>query len=406
MQSSKLHVPSLLQLFLSGLGLLTLLTFSGGMALLGTFSLVSGKMAVQQTVGLFSLAWIAGFLGLLLIPSLVYALQRLLGVNRPGFSLQQPWRVSNSLMLLWPIFLVLGEVVQQNATLSWLMLPPLQLLVVAIPLWWFVEIGCRGIHWENRQQRWGLVSFGILVSPPVIIVAELLVIGLVTVPLFTYFGSQPGALEQLNRILQRLANSQADPEVLFRVIQPYLRQPAVIAILLGVVSGLVPVIEELLKSLGLWFFVRRHLSPFEGFGAGLICGAVFALLESMTSLASPLGSGWALMAVGRLGTGMLHIITTGIMGWGLASTWSGGRYFKLAAAFLTSVVLHGIWNIFGILLGVGELAQFSASSLLGRLTTIAPFALIVLALTFFALMIGSNRRLRQEFPVPVQKNMD
>lgn len=392
MSSEKLHVPSLLQLILSGMGLLTLMPASAGLLLLGLISLSGG-----QEPGPLGLAWVSAFAALLLVPSIILALQRLMGYETRLWQVLSPRPVSLAGMLTWPLLVGAGAWIAQTPSAA-LLLPPIQLMVVVIPLWWLLEIAGHGLPSGSLQRRWGLVSFGILISPIVIITFEAVVMIVVVILVALYLSSQPGTLEQLTLLLQRLANSQANPEVLMRALRPVLQQPPIIATIIGMVAGVVPLIEELLKPLGLWFFARRKLTPAEGFTGGMLCGAIFALLESLVSLSSTLGGDWVILAVGRFGTGMLHVAAAGLMGWGLASAWSEGRYLRLAVVYLVSSALHGIWNIFGILIGVAQFAHLPDSSLFGRLSMVAPAALLFLMVILFLLLTGANRRLKSKLP--------
>ena len=100
------------------------------------------------------------------------------------------------------------------------------------------------------------------------------------------------------------------------------------------------------------------------------------------------------VVIGRLGTGLLHITTTSLVGWGLGVAWERGKYLKLGVIFFLAVSLHGIWNVFGLL--VGLVPYLTEQSLALRLGTIAPLALAVLSMTLLFIMIGTNRRLRRQ----------
>jgi RsiW-degrading membrane proteinase PrsW (M82 family) len=160
-------------------------------------------------------------------------------------------------------------------------------------------------------------------------------------------------------------------------------------------GGLIPLVEELLKPLALWLLSPR-LTPAEGFVAGLICGAAFALLETMGMLSAPVNDAWAGVVIGRLGTGLLHTVNTGLVGWGLAVAWSQERYMELGIIFLLAAGLHSIWNIFSILLGISPIFNLLGvdSGLMARLGTAAPITLGVLILTLYLLLAGFNQRLR------------
>jgi len=91
----------------------------------------------------------------------------------------------------------------------------------------------------------------------------------------------------LTLLAQRLSNAGSDPETLLRILQPVAMTPSVLISVLLMVSGVVPLIEELVKPLGLWVLVGKKLTPAQGFVGGLLCGAAFALLESLGSMPVP-----------------------------------------------------------------------------------------------------------------------
>lgn len=399
-RSSKLHVLSLLQLILSGSGILFFLTTAAGLALLSLVTVAGRSVALSQVGGIASLAWTSAAISVLLMPSAVYAALRLLGIDRSFPQVKNPLRAASILMFVWPSLILVGHQISRLDTVSWIILPPLQTFLIAIPIWWLVEMGRFSLTGTGARQTWGVLSVGLLVSPPLILIIEILLILIFGIFMFAWLASQPALLNQLTLSLQRVANSQMDPEVLLRVIRPYVSQPGVVYGLMGFSSGLVPMVEELLKPLAVWFLIARKPTPSQGFTAGLLCGAAFAFLESMGATASPMGDTWSVVMVARAGTGLLHIVTSALVGWGLAVAWSHGQYLRLAAAFLVSISLHAIWNVFGILSGVNGVASFPAESVLGRLIQITPIGLAVLVVCLFMILLGANHRLRANFADP------
>lgn len=390
-----LHWPALVQLLVSGLGMLLSLTAASGFALAGVAALAS-NLSPQEVLPFFTLAWTSGLVAFLLLPSLVLALFRLLDREPPCLRLPDSyWLASRLILFLWPALLLLGQAVSGQPVAALILLPPLQVLAVGLPLWWFVERGRRGIRQANPQCNWKILSFGLLISPPVVLLVEFILLGLLAAAFFAWAASQPAMLEELNRLAQRLANAQMDPEITLRILRPYLQKPAVIFAVLAVGGGLIPLVEELLKPLALWLLSPR-LTPAEGFVAGLICGAAFALLETMGMLSAPVNDAWAGVVIGRVGTGLLHTVNTGLVGWGLAVAWSQERYMELGIIFLLAAGLHSIWNIFSILLGISPIFNLLGvdSGLMARLGTAAPITLGVLILTLYLLLAGFNQRLR------------
>jgi hypothetical protein len=101
----------------------------------------------------------------------------------------------------------------------------------------------------------------------------------------------------------------------------------------------------------------------------------------------------------RSGTGLLHITTCGLMGWGLASAWSEQKYLRTALAFFSAVLLHGVWNTFGLLMGFIPFLGPTISAQLpvaAWMSQAAPIVLGILAIIAFSILLGLNRRLRQE----------
>ncbi len=151
-----------------------------------------------------------------------------------------------------------------------------------------------------------------------------------------------------------------NPEVLDRILTPYLQKPGVITGALLMVSGVIPFIEEIFKPLALWFLIPRKLTPREGFALGMVSGAVFALIESLGNLVNPLADMWSTVILGRLGTGLLHTLTSALVGWGIASAWTHRRVLRMLLAYLGAVALHAVWNTFALLMGFSPLVVPSA----------------------------------------------
>jgi hypothetical protein len=353
-----------------------------------------------QVLPYFSLMWVCALVCLLVAPSIVLAIMRLSGKPLPAWQWRGSFKAASWAMLAWPFAIAAGARISHSGTLDWLFLPPLQILAVALPLWWLIEFGRHGLPGSGPQRSWGILSAGLLVSPTVATIVELLVMGLVLLVFVVWFSSQPGAAEQMTLLAQRLSNAGSDPDVLMRILRPIAMTPTVLISIILVTSGLVPLIEELVKPLGLWVLVGKKLTPAQGFLFGLLSGAAFALLESLGTIATPSGQDWLAVVLGRTGTGMLHTVTTGLMGWALASTWQDGRYLRLAGTYLLAAGLHGLWNLFGVVLALptlfGTANVTGIVALLLRLGQIAPFVLMVLMMLLFSILLVSNRRLRAE----------
>jgi hypothetical protein len=184
------------------------------------------------------------------------------------------------------------------------------------------------------------------------------------------------------------------PDALIGILQPYLQRPGVVLAGLLVLSVITPLVEEFFKPLVMWFIPGRRVSEPEGFTLGLVAGGVFALLETLGSLSALTGRSelWLVLVLVRAGTGLLHIVCSGLVGWGLAAAWSRGRYLKLGGLYLLAVAIHGTWNLFAQLMSLGDwLPENSLGNILGR---VAPAIMAVLAVAILMLLFRINRYLK------------
>jgi hypothetical protein len=392
----KTHLLSIFQIALSGLGILFLLPTAAGLFVLAAASGIAPNIYAQETLSLVNLAWMALLTAVLLAPALVLALLRVF--NRPLPSFQHEGKtLSLSLLIAWPFVLAAGYALTQNERLAWLLLPPIQLAAVAIPLAWFVLRGRRGLRHLSAQQNWGTVSFSLVVTPFVTIFAELVVGGILLVGLGVWLMSDPQWMEMFFRASQRLANDQIDAQLLTRVILPLVMNPQVIVGLLVLTAGIIPLLEEFLKPLALWLLAGKRLTPAQGFSGGLVAGAMFGLYESLGLLAASAGGqDWLTLVLGRTGTGLLHTVTTALVGYGLACAWQDGRYVRLALSYFCAALLHGTWNLFGILMGLLPVGGLPELSLTEGAAQIAPLALAILSVVLMLILLRGSSVLREK----------
>jgi hypothetical protein len=389
------------QLAVSGLGMV----FSiGGAVLLwlaGGVGLFSESAAANRTTGLFSLAWICLFAALLAAPSLFYSIQRLSGRRLP--ELRGPangFRLATLLLPVWALVLALGNAISGQAQLAWLILPVLQILAVGIPAWWLIEFARRGLFVGSKQRGWGVINFSIFITTPMIMLVEIIVIIILVVAFAVWVSANPALLNSLQALGTQLANAQANPEAIMRLLAPYIENPWVMAGSLAVAAVLIPLIEELFKPLAIWLLVGRRLTPAEGFVAGALCGGAFGMIESLFYLSSPGGQSWAALAFGRTGTELLHISTTALVGWALASAWQNRTYFRLFLFYLAAAGLHGLWNGLSIVSAFGDMQNAIQSnlSLLPSIAKVAPYGIGFVALVLLFNLWWVNLQLRREPP--------
>lgn len=393
-------LPHAAQFALSGLGIATALTGILGGVIFYITSLAGRANAKQMLLLLASLLWMALLTAVLNLPSLVISFMNLLGRPLARWEFDR-FRIASLALLLWPVVVLVGNLLT-GAKLNWLFLPPLQILAVALPLWWLVEFGRRGLPRTSARRDWGLVSVASLITPTLIMLVEIGVLVALFIAWVAWLSSQPARAQELSVLAQRLTMARTDAAAVQRILLPYLQSPLVIGIVLIIASVVIPLIEELFKPLGVWALARSSFTPAEGLSAGLISGAMFALFESLGFLSNAAGN-WLPTVVGRLGTGILHTVCAGLLGYGLACAWNKSGYFTLAGMYLAAAAIHGTWNFFGLAMGAVSLLQNpdGVGQTAARTLGIgAPYILGGLALLLLGLLWNLNRKLRPALQPP------
>ena len=174
---------------------------------------------------------------------------------------------------------------------------------------------------------------------------------------------------------------------------------------------LVPLIEEAVKPAVLWVLGNRLRSPAEGFGLGALCGAGFAMMEGLLA-ASSATQMWGFGLIGRSAASLMHITSSGLLGWAIASAQMEKRYGRLALTYLVSVSIHGLWNGSAILAVFGALRvmiQNMPIDYLGVLFALGGLGMLILELLLLVAALPLiNRHLRRtaaSIPAPVQSDI-
>jgi len=109
---------------------------------------------------------------------------------------------------------------------------------------------------------------------------------------------------------------------------------------------------------------------------------------------------WVSTVIGRVGTGLLHVTTAGILGRAMAKSWQDGRYSRISLTYLEMIVLHGTWNFFALLLAVKSAVIPIESSLIEALLPYVDWVLCGLGVGMIALLTLVNHRLQKEARPP------
>jgi len=388
---------------LSGLLFVTGALFVFGLALVmgvaALSSLVSGtEIKSEQTIFLFAF----GFQGLILLAAAFFSFQKFLQKSSADqeVSLSLPIWLILVLALLAGFSILIGYWIGEFKAVNWFILPILTIPAVVLPLVVLLMFGTRKLPAGTRWQTWNVLGLGMTLAPILLFILEIFVAIVIFIIVVVYILSQPelaAELEKLSRQIMILGpNSKATRDL----IAPLLTKPSVIVTGLIYVSMLVPAIEEIFKPLGVWLFASKLQSPAQGFTLGALSGAGYGLIETLNI--SGQSGDWATLLFSRIGTGLLHITTSALMGAAIVLAWRERRYLRLFGTYLLAILLHGSWNALAVFFSFSGLSDFFEQPT--RLTAMHPaisIAMAVLTFGLFAILVTTNHKMRRMAAPPL-----
>ncbi len=393
-------------ILLAGFCALTMLVFLAG----GVFALVSGFANWQETHdATFSLlpAFLAVaalvLLGVLVGRTGWLALQRI--QNKPVESALirslSAWQ-GMALFGGWILSIALAAILQQRPILQWFTLP-FYLLSVGLPVYALIRLGVGGLGLGSKLRAWSTLSAGMTVAPLLSGLGEGLVIIILLLVFGVFMGLDPQRLATLQALADQLKNVTSQEQIL-ALVAPYLTNPLTLVVGLFFLAVVTPLVEETAKSLPVWTAWRKLESPAQGFALGALSGAGFGLVEGLLVSASP-GATWGPTLAVRAASSAMHIITSGLVGWGIGTAAQQKRALPALGRYLLGISIHGIWNACVVIMVyasaitllsganpnmVAALAAFSVLCFLGLLILAAPIVLWAI-----------NHQLKKSLPTPV-----
>ena len=378
MKSSSSHLPSLLLSLLFILGSVSLISIGFFAAFAAIVSYVN-KQSVQVVSIILSFAY--GFEGLLIGLITVFTIQKFFQNPYADQDINIQLTLLNLLAggfgaaaALW-----IGSLVQVRESINWLILPLLTIPAVVLPIWLVFKFGVQKLPLGERWQAWSMLGLGMTLAPLIILILELGTLIVIGVMVVIYIASQPNLVTEFQSMAQQITRLQPDSPELLNLLKPYITKPITILLILSYFSFIIPVIEELIKPLGVWLFHKQIESVAQGFAFGALCGTGYALAETFG--VSGQVSEWSTLLTTRIGTGLLHITASGIMGAGITGALRYKRYLFFIRSYILSVLLHGLWNATAVAY------SFSTNEIFHTETQTKPWIVSVTYLGLFAVAL-------------------
>ena len=319
-----------------GVGYGVLLFFSGlSSALVLPFSALAAEgsdlTALQVSVARASVAFA------LLVPGTLLILH---GVSAAMGEDTTPSWVPPALAMALPFGLVLAA--GTAATDVAAAMAPLHLLAAALPAAALLGLAAHGGlgwrtegAWPTWRQVWLAVAFGMGVATAIASVIEVLAIGGVLTGFLSY-----------HQAFQGLATLDEVGDV-FRHFARYLSDREEMALALLLLSGVVPVVEEGAKGLGVRLLMTGATTRASVFAIGVAVGSSFGVAEALGYGYSAFEEGgdpwWATMLL-RGGATSMHALATGLVGLGWYQAILRGKPGAGVLLYLAAVSIHGTWN--------------------------------------------------------------
>ena len=361
----------LIGLFLIGSSLVSylLMTLRGAIA---------GIPVVDSQLGsslLFSAG--LGFAGTLMIPSIYYSGLSLFSKTSRE---KRVWTGSGWLGFALPGLIVLGYLSQSNPSWGVFVLPLFHILTNGAAIFWLLYVAKRKLPEESSQRFWGVFGSGLTLAPLIALIVELLILVFFGILLWVFIQNQPELKQDFLILLDNFQQSSITPDIFERTTRRLFETPGIIGGVFIYIAVLIPVVEELIKPIAIWLLLGRNLSPRDGFLLGAVSGAGYALFENLT-IAAEIDI-WTFVMISRLGTAAIHILTTALVGWGIASARTGKKYIRLLMTFIAAITLHGVWNGLNILTALVDFPpmQTTLGTFALNFARYAPAGLLILAL--------------------------
>jgi hypothetical protein len=317
------------------------------------------------------------------------------GYPSPNF---QP-RGVGLLTLLFPLSLVVGNRILVLNLLPIFTFPPFHVAATVLPAWIILALVSLGLgSGTSRRDIVVQISSGAFLGAPLAFVLEGIAILSSLVIALISLAARPGGAE----LIQGLTTTLQDLTLLqdSSFLTPKLISPTIMALAVAFVAGVVPLVEEGIKTIGVGLRAYRRPAPSEAFLWGLAGGAGFAIVEGLLNTAGG-WEAWAPVILLRVGATLLHCFTGALMGIAWYVVLGKRRWIYGLGLYAASVATHGLWNTLSIGMVVLSLGQSAADLSTGSQAkadlgiAVMLVLLVSLSLLMALSLLGLTRHLRR-----------
>jgi RsiW-degrading membrane proteinase PrsW (M82 family) len=196
-----------------------------------------------------------------------------------------------------------------------------------------------------------------------------------------FMGLDPGRLAAIQSLAGQLQNITSQEQAI-TLLAPIFSNPLTLVVGLFFLSLVTPLAEEIAKSLPVWLGWRQLTSPAQGFALGALSGAGFGLMEGLFVSITP-GETWGATLAVRAASSSMHIITAGLVGWGIGKAAQQKRVLPALGGYALGITIHGIWNACVVVMVYAS----GRTVLSGASPDMVTVLFAVLALCFLGLLI-------------------
>ena len=400
--TNKVNLLNILAFIILTSGVLFSLLIAALGGLTGLFALVNlaqdGAFNNQLFTAL-NLTMMMFTVSVLMIPGWLVSLRRLFNkqpaAQAPDQSNNRGMQLPNIALAVTAVALIAIYLLLQAFDGAQWLLPFLQIPAVIVPLFWIYRFTTRSYAPRKPRRNWFFLGLNLTLQPVLAFSIEILLLIFMGLLIIFWLSLNPSLLENVLSQFEMLTDMNLPMEQAEDLIGGFLENPWIFWLVQFFVALLVPLVEEFIKPILLFRWIKRPLRAIDGFWLGLISGTAFTLFENFGNVSGIMAQDWFFVTFARYGTSFLHMATSAAMGWALMQTFIDRKVIRAVLVYGGVVILHGIWNFFALLAGFSVLPMKNPLAIYS-LSPIAPVILVLIALLCAAILFfGGHALFRQ-----------